>query len=212
MKTQTKNRLKAVYIIYVLALWFSFWGNILYEIGITDLNETTHDYIAVMFLTVTPILIYYAVLLWNKAPKVVTLVKDGKVELDKQGKPKCDGSLGDTERIPLIKINNPEDKIKEIHEKVKNVGIEKFVDFEKIIENLSKWFKKQEEKEILNNEITTLLNESNIDIPKPEKTTEEQIENYRNEGWIPMSESNENEDFSDFRFINGEDWVLPRKP
>jgi type I restriction enzyme M protein len=29
------------------------------------------------------------------------LVKDGKVELDKQGKPKCDGSLRDTERIPL---------------------------------------------------------------------------------------------------------------
>lgn len=29
------------------------------------------------------------------------LIKDGKVEMDKQGKPKCDGSLRDTERIPL---------------------------------------------------------------------------------------------------------------
>jgi len=29
------------------------------------------------------------------------LIKDGKVETDKQGKPKCDGSLRDTERIPL---------------------------------------------------------------------------------------------------------------
>jgi hypothetical protein len=142
---------------------------------------------------------------------VVTLVKDGKVELDKQGKPQCDGSLGDAEGIPLIEINNPEDKIKEIHEKIINMGIEKLVDFEKTGANLSKWFKEQEEKEILNNEITTLLNESNIDIPKPEKTTEEQIENYRNEGWIPMSESNENEDISDFRIINGEDWVK-RKP
>jgi type I restriction enzyme M protein len=137
------------------------------------------------------------------------LVKDGKFVLDKNGKPKSDSSLRDTERIPLIKINNPEDKIKEIHEKVKNVGIEKFVDFEKVGKNWGKWFKEKEEDEILNNEITTLLNESNIHIPKPEKTTEEQIEKYRNEGWIPKSESNENDNFSDFRFINGEDWVLP---
>ena len=202
MKQQTKNRLKAVYLIYTVLVIL---------VGMDDSNifKDPLPFILIMFI---PIPIYYAVLLWNKAPKVVTLVKDSKVELDKQGKPKCDGSLGDTERIPLIKINNPEDKIKEIHEKVKNVGIEKFVDFEKTIENWSKWFKEKEEKEILNNEIITLLNESNIDIPKPEKTTEEQIENYRNEGWIPRSESNENEDFSDFRFINGEDWVLPRKP
>jgi type I restriction enzyme M protein len=29
------------------------------------------------------------------------LVKDGKIEMDKQGKPKPDGSMRDTERIPL---------------------------------------------------------------------------------------------------------------
>ncbi len=42
--------------------------------------------------------------------------------------------------------------------------------------------------------------------------TEEQIENYRNEGWIPRSESNENEDFINMMMINGEVWVLPRNP
>ena len=137
------------------------------------------------------------------------LFKDGKIVLDKNGKPKPDSSLRDTERIPLIKINKPEIIEKEIIEKVKNVGIDKFVDFKKVGQNWVKWFNEKKEEEILNNEITTLLNNSNIDIPKPEPTSEEQIEKYRNEGWIPISEFNENDGMSDVRYINGEEWVLP---
>lgn len=98
-----------------------------------------------------------------------------------------------------------EDKIKEFHEKVINVGIEKFLDIKKISANILKWYNERKEEKILNNEITTLLNESNIDRPSPEKITEEQKEKYRNDSWVPENELN-NREFYDMRIINSETW------
>lgn len=139
------------------------------------------------------------------------LVENGKVVMDKKGNVKPDSSLRDTERIPLIKINKPEIKIKEIIEKVKNVGIDKFVDIEKLGKNWGKKIKEWEEEEIQNNEISTLINNSNIEFSKPEQTSEEQIKKYRIEGWKPENELDENEKVYDGMGINGEIWNLTRR-
>lgn len=139
------------------------------------------------------------------------LVEDGKVVMDKKGNVKPDSSLRDTERIPLIKINKPEIKIKEIIEKVKNVGIDKFVDIEKLGKNWEKKIKEWEEEEIQNNEISTLINNSNIEFSKPEQTSEEQIKKYRIEGWKPENELDENEKVYNCMGINGEIWYLTRR-
>jgi hypothetical protein len=62
MKEQTKNRLKAVYIIYVLAILF-FW--------LVNFKKLTQDQerLLFVFLLVAHIPIYYAVYFWNKTPK-----------------------------------------------------------------------------------------------------------------------------------------------
>lgn len=115
---------------------------------------------------------------------------------------------------PIVSPNNTkaesseyviEDKIKELHEKVVNEGIEKFLDINKTAESISKWYHEKKEEKILDNEITTLLNESNIDRTSPEKITEEQKEKYRNDSWVPENELN-NREFYDMRIINSETW------
>jgi hypothetical protein len=63
MKEQTKNRLKAVYIIYVLVMFVLFMG------GVFGINLSTDDKVMIVFCLVAPIPIYYAVYLWNKTPK-----------------------------------------------------------------------------------------------------------------------------------------------
>lgn len=62
MNQQTKNRLKAVYIIYVLAILF-YW--------LTDFNhyDDVDERLGMVFVLVAPIPIYYAVYFWNKTPK-----------------------------------------------------------------------------------------------------------------------------------------------
>ncbi len=98
-----------------------------------------------------------------------------------------------------------EDKIKEFHEKVLNEGIEKFLDIKKISANMSKCYNERKEEKILDNEITTLLNESNIDSPSPKKITEEQKEKYRNDGWVPENELN-NMEWYDIRVVDDKTW------
>jgi hypothetical protein len=63
MKQQTKNRLKAVYIIYVLAMFVSFMG------GLLGINLSTDDKVMFVFCLIAPIPIYYAFHFWTKAPK-----------------------------------------------------------------------------------------------------------------------------------------------
>jgi hypothetical protein len=63
MKQKTKNRLKAVYIIYVLVMF------VLYMCGGLGINLSTNDEVMIMFFMIVPIPIYYAVHLWNKIPK-----------------------------------------------------------------------------------------------------------------------------------------------
>lgn len=62
MNEQTKNRLKAVYIIYVLAILF-YW--------LIDFNyyDGVDERLGMVFVLVAPIPIYYAVYFWNKTPK-----------------------------------------------------------------------------------------------------------------------------------------------
>ena len=114
---------------------------------------------------------------------------------------------------PIVSPNNTKaesseyvikDKIKEFNERVLNEGII-FLDIEKISANMSKWYNERKEEEILDNEITTLLNESNLDRPTPEKITEEQKEKYRNDGWVPENELN-NREWYDMILINNESW------
>ena len=70
---------------------------------------------------------------------------------------------------------------------------------------MSKWYNERKEEKILDNEITTLLNESNIDRTSPEKITEEQKEKYRNDGWVPENELN-NSEWYDIRVVDDETW------
>ncbi len=63
MKQQTKNRLKAIYIIYVLVMFVLYMG------GGLGINLSTDDNVMIMFFIIAPIPIYCAVYLWNKKPK-----------------------------------------------------------------------------------------------------------------------------------------------
>ncbi len=63
MKQQTKNRLKAVYIIYVLVMFVLFMGNVF------GINLSTDDNVMFVFCLVAPIPIYYAVHFWTKTPQ-----------------------------------------------------------------------------------------------------------------------------------------------
>lgn len=62
MNQQTKNRLKAVYIIYVLAILF-YW---VYDFYYWD---EFPEQLGLVLVLVAPIPIYYAVYFWNKTPK-----------------------------------------------------------------------------------------------------------------------------------------------
>ena len=63
MKQQTKNRLKAIYIIYVLVMFVLFMGNAFGGCPSTD------DKVMFVFYLVAPIPIYYAVHFWTKTPQ-----------------------------------------------------------------------------------------------------------------------------------------------
>jgi len=62
MKQQTKNRLKAVYIIYVLVILLYWWGNY-------NFYNNDEEQLGFVLFIILPIPIYYAVHFWTKAPK-----------------------------------------------------------------------------------------------------------------------------------------------
>lgn len=59
MKQQTKNRLKAVYIIYVLAILLIWLANF-------NFYDNAEEQLLFVFCLVAPIPIYYAVYFWTK--------------------------------------------------------------------------------------------------------------------------------------------------